>query len=313
MDLRAVDVLPAHVQDAAVGQDPGRVIVVVVAGQHPQVGTIGVATVQRGHPAVPAIDKPPAAAGAEHDPAVRQVSRLDVVVGPVRQLRQPRPVDIDFVQVIRRGAAPAIGKQDLLAVVMHLRIAHAAQRVVEQHRQLTGAQVQPAQPASVAVAAQRVAVNVLAKGIVRWRPVVAAVIAEAHVPVIASRHPHGKHNLVDAPQVAVQHRLQQRSGLVGRRFVCCGRETERGDSADGRQTQCQKTGSTKGLEHRRSLLTGRGPASRRRPAGRDCGGGAVRSPCGWGTANHPGLSVAVGNGPITAGHSSLSMCLSQLH
>ena len=73
--------------------------------------------------------------------------------GPSVSCRRPRAVDVDLVEVIGRRAALAVGEEDLLAVVVDLRIADAALGIVQQHLQLAGAQVQPAEPAAVAVAA----------------------------------------------------------------------------------------------------------------------------------------------------------------
>ena len=152
MDLAAIDVFPAHVEDAAVGQHPGRVVVVVVAGEHADVLAVAVAAVERRHASVPAVDEPPASRRAEDDAAVGAVGRLDVVVGPVGQLHEPAAVDIDFVEVERVGSAGPVGEEDLLAVVVHLRIADAALGIVEKHLHLAGAKVQAAEPRPFAVA-----------------------------------------------------------------------------------------------------------------------------------------------------------------
>ena len=153
VDLRAVDVFPTHIQDPAIGHGPRRVVVIVVAGQHADVRTVGFAAIQRRHAAVPAVDEPAAAAGAEHDPAIGHVGGFDIVVGPLGQLREPAAVELDLVQVIRRRLARTVREQNLPTVVVHLRIAHAAQWIVEQHLQFAGAQVQPAQSPAVAVTA----------------------------------------------------------------------------------------------------------------------------------------------------------------
>ena len=68
--------------------------------------------------------------------AVGAVGGLDVVVRAVGQLPQARAVDVDLVEVERMLAALAVGEEDLLAVVVDLRIADAALGVVEEHLQL---------------------------------------------------------------------------------------------------------------------------------------------------------------------------------
>ena len=141
VDLAAIHVFPARVEDAAVGQRPGRVVLLVVAGDGADVLAVGVAAVQDGHLRQPAVDPALAAGGDEDDVAVGQVGGLDVVVGAVGELAQAGAVGIDLVEVVLLRAAFAIAEEDLLAVVMDLRIAHPAARVIEQRGELAGGQV----------------------------------------------------------------------------------------------------------------------------------------------------------------------------
>jgi hypothetical protein len=127
-------------------------------------------------------------------PAVGRVDRLDVVVRPVGQLGEPAAVRVDLVQMIRLAAARPVRKQDLVAVVVDLRIADAAARVFEQHAQLARPQIQTAQ--SAAFAKGKTLAVPLQQRRVGVRRIV-AVVAEVAVPVIASGDPLREHNLVE--------------------------------------------------------------------------------------------------------------------
>ncbi len=87
-ELVAIDVLPTHKQHAPIGQHPWRVFLFGVVGHHADVPAVAIASVQHGHLRSPARNEAMAATGAEHDPAVGQVDRFDVVVRPVGQLPQ---------------------------------------------------------------------------------------------------------------------------------------------------------------------------------------------------------------------------------
>ena len=89
-----------------------------------------------------------AAAGAEHDAAVGRVHRLDVVVRSVRQLPESVPSTSISYRWYAVGAARAVREQDLLSVVMYLRIADPAARVIQQDLQPASPQVQAAQAAA---------------------------------------------------------------------------------------------------------------------------------------------------------------------
>ena len=141
MDLAAIDVFPARVEHAAVGQRPGRVVLFVVAGDGADVLAVGVAPVHDGDLREPAVDPALAAGGDEDDVAVGQVGGLDVVVGAVGELAQAGAIGVDLVEVVLLRAAFAIAEEDLLAVVVDLRVAHAAARVVEQGGEFARGQV----------------------------------------------------------------------------------------------------------------------------------------------------------------------------
>jgi hypothetical protein len=115
VDLGSVDIFPALIQDAAVGQRPRRVVVFHIGRQRAEVSAVGVAAVQHGDLGQPALDPALAAAGDEHDAVVGQIGRFDVVVGPVGQLPQVAAVHVDLVQMIVLGAAGPVREQDFPA------------------------------------------------------------------------------------------------------------------------------------------------------------------------------------------------------
>ena len=150
-DLAAVDVFPSLVQNPPVGHHPRRVFLFRVGRELADLRPIAVATVEdrnlgkvAGHPSI-------AAAGAEDDTPVGQVGRLEVVERSVGQLPQAGAVDVDFVKVIVGLPAFAIGEEDLLAVVVELRIADAALGIVEERRDFARLHVHPAEPPAVVV------------------------------------------------------------------------------------------------------------------------------------------------------------------
>ena len=96
MHLAAVDVFPAGIEDASVGQRPRRVVVLDVAGELADVLALAVAAVQHRHLGQPAVHPAFAAARNEHDAAIGQVAGLDVVPGAVGQLAQPAAVGVDL-------------------------------------------------------------------------------------------------------------------------------------------------------------------------------------------------------------------------
>ncbi|OHB83391.1 MAG: hypothetical protein A2V98_12470 [Planctomycetes bacterium RBG_16_64_12] len=131
VDLAAVDVLPALIDEPSVGQGPRRVVVLQVGGDRVDVLPVGTAAVHHRHFRQPALHPTLAAAGDEHDVAVGQIGRLDVVEGPVGQTPEAGPVDVDLIEVIILRPAGAIGEKDSLAVVMDLGISHRAFRIVD--------------------------------------------------------------------------------------------------------------------------------------------------------------------------------------
>ena len=66
-----------------------------VGGELADVPAVGVAAVDIGHLGHPAVDPAAAPCGDEHDAAVGQPARLDVVVDPVGQLPQAAAVGVE--------------------------------------------------------------------------------------------------------------------------------------------------------------------------------------------------------------------------
>ena len=186
---------------------------VVVAGEHADVLAVAVAAVQGGDARKPAIHKPPAPGRAEDDTPVRAVDRFDVVVRPVGQLHQSAAVGVDFVQVVRMLSAFSVGEQNLLRVVVHLRIAHSALWIIQQHCHLAGVKIQAAQASAVPVA-PRHAVLFL-EGVAFPVAGMDGVIAERDVPMgVLSPRADRKDNLVQARHRALEERLQHRARAV---------------------------------------------------------------------------------------------------
>ena len=79
MDLRAVDIFPALIDDATIGQRPRGVILFEVGGKHLDVVAGGVAAMQGGDLGEPAIHPAFAAAGDEYDISVGQDARFEVI------------------------------------------------------------------------------------------------------------------------------------------------------------------------------------------------------------------------------------------
>ena len=226
--LVAIYVLPPHEQRATVGQHPWRVFLFGIVRHHADVAAVAVAAIQDGHLSAPAGHEAVATAGTEHDPAVGQVDGLDVVVRPVGQLPQTGTVDIDLVEVISFAAAGSIRKQDLLAVIMDVRVPNTAARVFQQHFQAAGPQVESAQLRPFAESkAFPVAFDEGAVRVVR----IIAIVPEVPVPMVAPRDPLREHDFVEIGRRAVEELLQQGTWLdrltLGDRFrfqqVLCGR------------------------------------------------------------------------------------------
>ncbi len=140
VDLAAIDVFPARIEDAAIGQRPGCVILLVVAGDGADVPAIGVATVQDGDLRKPAVDPALAARRDENDVAVGKVGGLDIIVGAIGKLPQAAAVGIDFVKVVLLRATFAIAEEDLPAFVVNLRVTHTTARVIKERAELAGGQ-----------------------------------------------------------------------------------------------------------------------------------------------------------------------------
>ena len=196
LDLAAVDVFPAGVEDAAVGQHPGRVVVLGVGRDALDVRAVGVAAVEDADLGHPAVDPAVAAGGDEDDVAVGQVGGLEVVVRAVGELAQARAVDVDLVEVVVAGACLAVGEEDPLAVVVDLRVADGAARVVDDRGDFAGSRVPPGEPAGVgdrAVAGEGHLVFIV------------AVVADVGVPVrVVVLHAGAEDDFLDVGQRAFE-------------------------------------------------------------------------------------------------------------
>ena len=142
-ELTPVVILPSRVENPSVRQNSGRVFRHGVAADRADVAAFRVALVEDRDGDFPAHDPTIASRGAEDDFAVRHVRRLDVVERSVGELREARPVDVDFVEVIIFLAARSVGKDRFASVVMDLRIAHAALGIVQQRRDDAGCRIEP--------------------------------------------------------------------------------------------------------------------------------------------------------------------------
>ena len=209
--LVAVHVFPAHVEEAPVGERPGRVVVLDIAGEHAQVAAVALATVERGHRGDPAIDEPVAAVAAKDQTAVRQAGGLDVVEGTVGDLAEAGAVRLDLVEVVEWAAASSVAEEDGGAIKVHDRIAHCPCGVVEQDGGLPGTQIGLDQLPAILVDPAR---HHLAAGCTLRRVLAAGlgVEAEVGVPVVGAGHAHGEDDLPHVAQGTVEHGGEDRLG-----------------------------------------------------------------------------------------------------
>ena len=173
LDLAAIHVFPAHVKQPAIGQRPGRVVVLGVGRDHLDVAAVGSAAVDHADLSHPAIYPAFAARGDKRDVAVGEVGWLVVVELAGSKLLQAGTVRADLVEVVEVRAGFAVGEQNLSRVVMDLRITDGAALRVEQRGALAGTNVPFAELARVGFAVAGVGFLVL----------VLAVIADVRVPV----------------------------------------------------------------------------------------------------------------------------------
>ena len=136
LDLAAIDIFPAGIEQTSVGQRPGRVVVLGVGRDQPDVVAVTVAAVNDAHLGFPAVDPALAAGGNKGQAAVRQSTSVHNRRSPRSQLLQARAVGFHLVKVEKLGAGWAIGEEDFSSLVMHLRIADGTTASVEQHGQL---------------------------------------------------------------------------------------------------------------------------------------------------------------------------------
>jgi hypothetical protein len=202
-DRVAIDVFPAGVQHAAVGQDGGRILGEGAGGQHPDTVAVRAAPVEHGRLGEEAADPAIAAAGTEHDVAIGQVRRLDIVERPVGKLPELAAVGVDLVQVVMAAAGLAVREQDFPAVVMDHRVANGAAGIVQQRHQLAGAHVQFQQPAAVGAVDPQIRID--------------ARISEIGIVVaarIAARPALGEDDLLAAVELQAGQKLGAAVGLL---------------------------------------------------------------------------------------------------
>ena len=112
------------------------------------------------------------------------ISFADVIMRSACYLFESAAVGIDFVKVEVFRTTLAVGKYNLIAVIMHLRIADCALGVVQQYGHLAGSEIQFAQPAHCPV---RLAVRVV------------CIISEIGIPVaVGVQLTAGKNDFVHA-------------------------------------------------------------------------------------------------------------------
>ena len=201
-NLAAIDVLPAHVGDAAVVEGPGRVVVLDVGGKHADSGAVRLHAVDGGHLGEPAVNPAARAARDEDDVAIREPRGLDVVVFAERELLEAGAVRVDGEEVIALLVAGTVGEHDLPAVVVDARVAHRARDVLEDRAERLGAEVvrdEPPLPVEDRVAGA------------------IAVVAEVGVPVLAPVRARGEQDFLDVAELPGEQPLAQlRDGRRGR-------------------------------------------------------------------------------------------------
>ena len=149
MDLGTVNVLPPHVEELPVRQDPRSVFLLRIGGDRTHIFAVGTASVKIRHAGQPALDPPFRAARGKNDVTVGKVRRFNVVPIPVGQLTQTRTVQVDLVEMVVPSAGFQVGENALSGVVVDLRIANVALRVLKKSPDFSGFQIQdPKRPAS---------------------------------------------------------------------------------------------------------------------------------------------------------------------
>ena len=217
--VKAVHVFPAHVGDLAVGQYPGRVVVLDIGGQRAEIAPIGGALVQCADLGHPALHVAVGSCRAEDDLVVRQVGGLEIIPARRRvglvilhagrdilavagQLLQAGPVQVDFVQAVMPFPAGQIRKDEFPGVVVDLGIADVPLGVREDGADLPGLDVVDAQ---------------LSAGVHRERglALVGRVVRDIGVPVpVDTGFAHGEQHLVRHPSVQ-ELAPQRRPGVLG--------------------------------------------------------------------------------------------------
>jgi len=129
----AVDVLPAIIDDPAVGQQRGVAFVQRAVTDLLHVGTVGFDRKQVAHDVPVAHAVFGLARGGEEDLAAGQIDGVDVAhAGAERQLHQARAVGVQLVDVVIVLPVAAQGDEDLAAVEVHVRVADHALRDLQE-------------------------------------------------------------------------------------------------------------------------------------------------------------------------------------
>ncbi len=147
LDVAAINVFPAGIEDATVGQDPGSVVLPRVEGEAADVAAVDFAAVDGAHLRHPAGHPTAAAGGDEGDAAIGQVGRLIIVVRPVGNLPEAAAVKLDLVEVVVMRACLEVGEDGLVAVIMDLRIADGAPFGVKEDGGLARGEMELHEPA----------------------------------------------------------------------------------------------------------------------------------------------------------------------
>ncbi len=149
-------------------------------------------------------------------------------------MRESRTVDIDFVKVVGVGSAFAIGKEDLVRVVMNVGVANATRGIVEQDAQFACFDIQPTEPSAVAKCVPH-AVR-LDKCHIRIARLCLAVVSEISVPMVASRYALGEDNLIATHQLSVDSRLP--------RACCTDRQHQRQSGQEDQARSAERRGQS---------------------------------------------------------------------
>jgi len=118
-----VHILPACVGHRAIGENARREVVHRVRRDTPHVAAVPRHGVEHRHgERVVAQDHPAATGRDEHDAAIGQIARVDVVILAVRELPSPRAVQVHLIDAARRWSIGLVGEHGALAIPRHVRV-----------------------------------------------------------------------------------------------------------------------------------------------------------------------------------------------